>query len=87
MKAIRIIASEREYHLTSEERIENLRGAVVAAVRTGGDVVDFTDSSGREISLLVSAGLPLTIEIIDVGEESEEDDHAPSASTAFDYEF
>ena len=84
MTTIRIIAGEREYHLVSEDRVERPRGAVVAAARTGEDVVTVTASAGREVSLLVSAGLSLTLEIVEVREVSEEDDAPDPGRLGFD---
>ena len=86
MTTIRIIAGERVYRLMSEERVERPRGADVVATRTGEDVVEVTTSTGRDVSLFVAARLSVTFEILEVREESEEDDLADPGRLGFDYD-
>jgi hypothetical protein len=68
MKAIRVTAGAHQYSLAHHDRLDDLRQATVAAVRGGGGLVEFTESSGGAVSLVVSPGVAIAFEVVDVPE-------------------
>jgi len=51
-----------EYRLAQGRDIDDVKRATVAAVRSGGDLVDIVVVGNRLVSVLVSPGIPITFE-------------------------
>jgi hypothetical protein len=60
------VVAGRDFALASEAEFERVKQACVAAARRGGDIVPFDGIGGRRIELLVTPGIALTFERVDV---------------------
>jgi hypothetical protein len=77
--------------LAQGHSIDDVKAATVAALRANGDLVDLVVYGNREVSVLISPGVPVvfTSEIIAVGEEDHRDtgDVGHPFDTITDYEY
>lgn len=87
LRTIRVIAGNREYYLPDTQSLEDVRRAALAAVQAGGGLVDFVDRSARQVSLLVSASLPLAFEVVEREEQADVGDEVPFTNLQLDYDF
>ncbi|HEV7743282.1 MAG TPA: hypothetical protein VGO65_12780 [Pseudolysinimonas sp.] len=72
MKVIRVIAGEREYYLSSETDLEALKSSALHATRGGGGLVQFVEAGGREVGIIVSAGVPISFEVSEIADDAGE---------------
>ncbi|MFP7761290.1 hypothetical protein [Marisediminicola sp. LYQ85] len=68
MTAYRLLVQTREYYLMKEQDVAELKSAVAAAVRQGGDFVEFSAAGRGRVSTLVSPGIAVTLEEIETVE-------------------
>jgi hypothetical protein len=66
MKRYTITVGSKSYILAQGHEIDDLRRLVVDAVHSGGAFVEFVVLGNRQISALVSAGLPVIVEMAEV---------------------
>jgi hypothetical protein len=69
MKRYTATIGSKSYILAQGHAIDELRSTIVNAVHSGGAFVEFVVLGNREISALVTAGLPVIIEAADVEED------------------
>jgi hypothetical protein len=86
MNTIRIIVGDREYFLSSRQDMDAARASAVEAVRAGGGFVDVVDVSGREIGMLVSAGMELRFEVTTVADDAGASEPSPR-TIAYDFDY
>lgn len=84
------IGSDR-FVLAQGHSLDDVKAATVAAVRANGALVDLVVYGNKEVSVLVSPGVPVvfTSETIDAGDEDHRDtgDTAYPFDTITDYEY
>lgn len=69
MLVTRIIIDRREYALPGRENVEAIMGRITAQVRAGGGFVELLKTPHRAVSVLVSPGTSLSIEVTQVDDE------------------
>lgn len=78
-----------EYRLAQGRDVDEVKRASVAAVRANGDLVDVVVVGNRLVSILMSPGVPITFESIEVDDDPRDDGDLDSPFTApaevFDY--
>jgi hypothetical protein len=57
-----ISVAGQTYHLAADADVTDLRDRLVTAVRDGGDLVAIPSAGERQVSVLVSPGLPVFFE-------------------------
>ncbi|TIH33814.1 hypothetical protein [Subtercola vilae] len=73
MKRIIITVSDTQHPLAQDQDIDTIEALALAAVRGGGDIVKVTLYGNRELSILVSPGVPITFVVSEVPEEDRDD--------------
>ncbi|MEY2849490.1 MAG: hypothetical protein RI885_2157 [Actinomycetota bacterium] len=73
MRTTRVAVGTERYVLAPDEDAGDLAGAVLSAVRSGGDFVDFTLANSRMVRVLVTASSTISLETI----EWDPDDDGP----------
>ncbi|MFF2369149.1 hypothetical protein [Agromyces sp. NPDC058110] len=68
----------REYLLPAEQDPEELMAMVTELVRAGGGFVEATRSPEQTVSVFVSPGMSLTLEVVDVPDDAALDGHEES---------
>ncbi|MCK8609221.1 hypothetical protein [Agromyces sp. C10] len=63
MRVIRIIVDGREYVLPADQDVAGIMTRITDQVRAGGGFVELVDAPGRTLSVLVSPGMSLAIEV------------------------
>ena len=69
MLVTRIIIDRREYSLPGREDVEAIMGRITAQVRAGGGFVEVIKTPHRAVSVLVSPGTSLSIEVTHVDDD------------------
>lgn len=73
MQRIIVTVSDTAHPLAHDQSIEVIEAAALAAVRSGGDIVKVTLYGNRELSILVSPGVPITFVVVEVPDEPRDD--------------
>ena len=88
MLQTRIKIDGRDYLLSSEHDAETIMGIITAQVRAGGGFVEVVRTPDRMVSVLVSPGMSLSIEITHLDDEpatiEDEIEQAPLAPSWMD---
>jgi hypothetical protein len=69
MRQTTILIGTLQYLLAQNGDIDKLKAAVLAAIRSGGDYVDFTVVGNRSISVLIPPGVVVVFQSADVDED------------------
>lgn len=78
----RLTVDGRDYFLP--DPVTELRGKILDAIRAGGGYVNIPPlRSGPGIDILFSPGMPVTWTRIEVGNDAEESDPGPEATTDY----
>jgi len=70
VQRIIVTVSDTSHSLAHDQNIEVIEAAALAALRRGGDVVKVTLHGNRELSILVSPGVPITFVLAEVPDET-----------------
>jgi hypothetical protein len=73
MKRTTVRIAGAPYLLAQGQDLDDIRQAVVAAARSGADLVRVTVVGNREVEILVTPGVPLTFESEEVPEDAADD--------------
>lgn len=77
--------------LAQGHSLDDVKAAMIAAIRANGDLVDVVVYGNKEVSVLVSPGVPVifTSEVIDSGDEDDRDtgDARHPFDSIVDYEY
>lgn len=73
MKRTTITVGGKRYALAQGRAVDGVKAAAVAAVRTGGDLVDIVVLGNREVSVLISPGVPVQFETVEIPEDDRDD--------------
>ncbi|GAB2459236.1 hypothetical protein HD599_001384 [Conyzicola lurida] len=74
MKTTRLRIEGQDFYLAPETKVDELKADAIAAVRGGGDIIDFTGIEGRVISILLSPGVAVLFETIERPDIADDDD-------------
>jgi hypothetical protein len=87
MKTIRLIAGDQEYYLATTDAMDVARASALEALRGGGAFLDVVDVAGREITVLVSPGVPLRFEVTDFADDATPSAPSPPRTIAYDFNY
>lgn len=73
MQIHKVTIASREYFLASSDAAEHLKTALVAAVRSGGGLVEIALAKGGGVSVLISPGVVAFFELIETPDEPDDD--------------
>jgi hypothetical protein len=73
MQRTTLIINDKSYPLAQGQDTDTIEAASVEAVHGGGGIITVTAYGNREVSILVSAGVPLVFESEEVPDESRDD--------------
>ena len=71
MLQTRIKIDGRDYLLPSDSNAETIAGVITAQVRAGGGFVEIVRTPDRAMSVLVSPGMSLSIEVTHIDDQPE----------------
>jgi hypothetical protein len=73
MQRITLTVNDTSHPLAQGQDIENIQAAAIEALRKGGEAITVTLYGNRELTILVSPGVPLTFEMEEVPDEPRDD--------------
>jgi hypothetical protein len=73
MQRTTLIVNDTSYPLAQGQEVDAIQAAALEAVHQGGGLIKVTTYGNREVSILVSAGVPLVFESEEVPDESRDD--------------
>jgi hypothetical protein len=73
MQRTTLIVNDTSYPLAQGQEVDAIEAAAVEALHQGGGLITVTTYGNREVSILVSAGVPLVFESEEVAYESRDD--------------
>jgi hypothetical protein len=73
VKRTTVTVNDTSYPLAQGQEIDTIEAAAVEAVHRGGDMITITAYGNREVSILVSSGVPLVFESGEVPNEPRDD--------------
>lgn len=73
MQQVRVRFDGREYLLPQDEDPEVVMANITALVRAGGGFVETLRTSARRVSIFVSPGMTLSVEVVEVDDVDDEE--------------